>query len=37
MSVVVVADTSPINYLLETGYVELLPRLYGQVILPTRS
>lgn len=35
MSVVVVADTSPINYLLETGYVELLPRLYGQVILPT--
>jgi len=31
---IVVADTSPINYLLETGYIEVLPRLYGQVILP---
>jgi len=35
MSLLVVADTSPINYLLETGYIELLPILYGQVILPT--
>ena len=31
---VVVADTSPINYLLETGYIPVLPRLYGKVILP---
>lgn len=35
MSLVVVADTSPINYLLQTGNVDLLPRLYGQVVLPT--
>lgn len=35
MSLVVVADTSPINYLLETSYIELLPILYGQVILPS--
>lgn len=35
MSLAVVADTSPINYLLETGYIEVLPSLYGKVILPT--
>lgn len=35
MSLVVVADTSPINYLLETGHIDLLPALYGQVILPS--
>ncbi len=35
MSMVVVADTSPINYLMETGYIEVLPSLYGQVLLPT--
>lgn len=34
MKLVVVADTSPINYLLATGYIEVLPNLYGQVILP---
>ena len=31
---VVVSDTSPINYLLVTELIDLLPRLYGQVILP---
>jgi predicted nucleic acid-binding protein len=30
----VVADTSPVNYLLETGYLDLLPKLYRQIILP---
>ena len=35
MRLVVVSDTSPINYLLATGYIELLPNLYGQVILPS--
>ena len=34
MKLAVVADTSPINYLLATGYIEVLPNLYGQVILP---
>jgi predicted nucleic acid-binding protein len=31
---VVVADTSPINYLLLIGEINLLPRLYGEVVLP---
>ena len=26
--------TRPVNYLLVLGYIELLPRLYGQIILP---
>jgi predicted nucleic acid-binding protein len=30
----VIADTSPINYLLLTGYIEILPALFGRVILP---
>jgi predicted nucleic acid-binding protein len=30
----VIADTSPLNYLVLIDAVELLPRLYGQVILP---
>lgn len=33
MSIVIV-DTSPINYLLVMGYAELLPRIYGHIILP---
>lgn len=32
---IVVADTSPINYLLLIGHVDLLPRLYGRVVVPT--
>jgi predicted nucleic acid-binding protein len=31
---VVIADTSPINYLLLIGEIALLPRLYGQVLIP---
>ena len=32
---VVIADTSPINYLLLIGDIAILPRLYGQVLIPT--
>ncbi len=31
---IVVADTSPINYLLLIGKIDLLPRLFGQIIIP---
>jgi hypothetical protein len=31
---VVVADTTPINYLLLIGEIRLLPALYGNVIVP---
>jgi predicted nucleic acid-binding protein len=31
---IVVSDTSPINYLLLIGLIEILPQLYGQVIIP---
>jgi len=30
----VVADTSPINYLVLIGEIDLLPRLYGKVLIP---
>jgi predicted nucleic acid-binding protein len=30
----VVADTSPLNYLVRLGYSELLPDLYGRVLIP---
>jgi predicted nucleic acid-binding protein len=30
----VVADTSPIFYLLSIGQIELLPRLFGKVFVP---
>jgi predicted nucleic acid-binding protein len=33
--VIVVADTSPINYLVLLGQVNVLPKLYGTVLLPT--
>lgn len=32
---IVVSDTSPICYLLLIGEIELLPQLYGQVLIPT--
>ena len=32
---IVVSDTSPVNYLLLIGKIELLPQLLGQVIIPT--
>ena len=35
MSLVVVADSSPINYLMAIGYIELLPNLNSHVILPS--
>jgi predicted nucleic acid-binding protein len=30
----VVTDTSPINYLILTGYVDVLPVLHGEVVVP---
>jgi hypothetical protein len=30
----VIADTSPINYLLLIGYIDILPMLFEKVILP---
>ena len=32
---IVVSDTTPINYLILIGHIDLLHRLYGQVIIPT--
>ncbi len=32
---IVVADTSPIRYLLVIGEIEILPALFGTVIIPT--
>jgi predicted nucleic acid-binding protein len=32
--IVVVADTSPLNYLIQIGYQELLPTLFEQVFVP---
>ncbi len=31
---IVVADTSPLNYLLQIGCIDLLPKLYGRIVLP---
>jgi len=31
---IVVSDTSPLNYLILTGYVHLLEALYGRIIIP---
>ncbi|WAN69854.1 hypothetical protein BJP36_37815 [Moorena producens JHB] len=30
----VIADTSPIQYLYQTNLLDLLPQLYGSVIVP---
>ena len=32
---IVVADTSPVNYLLLIDCIDLLPQLYGQVVVPS--
>jgi predicted nucleic acid-binding protein len=32
--VIVVADTSPLNYLIEIGHDSLLPKLYQRVLIP---
>lgn len=31
---IVVADTSPLNYLVITGYEHLLPKLFGSILIP---
>jgi predicted nucleic acid-binding protein len=31
---IVVADTSPINYLLVIQEIDVLPKMYGQVVVP---
>jgi predicted nucleic acid-binding protein len=33
--VIVVADTSPLNYLIQIGCIDVLQKLYGRVLLPT--
>jgi predicted nucleic acid-binding protein len=33
--VIVLSDTSPINYLVLIGHIETLPALFGQVVIPT--
>ena len=32
---IVVADTSPLNYLIRLGHSDLLPKLYGRVLVPS--
>ena len=31
---IVVADTSPVNYLVLIGHIELLPHFYGRILIP---
>jgi predicted nucleic acid-binding protein len=31
---IVVADTSPLNYIVMTGYVDVLPKLFGSIMVP---
>ena len=31
---IVIADTSPLNYLVLTGYESLLPQLFGSILIP---
>jgi predicted nucleic acid-binding protein len=31
---IVVADTGPINYLIAIAHIELLPKLYGRILVP---
>jgi predicted nucleic acid-binding protein len=30
----VVSDTSPLNYLVQMGYLDILPALYGEIVIP---
>jgi len=34
---IIVADTSPINYLVLIKEIEVLPRLYGKIVIPAGS
>ena len=31
---IVVADTSPLNYLALLGHIEILPKIYAEVVVP---
>ena len=31
---IVLSDTSPINYLVLIGHIDILPTLFGQVVVP---
>lgn len=31
---IIVSNTSPINYLILIGYIDLLPQLFQQIIIP---
>ena len=31
---IVIADTSPINYLVQIGEIEVLPKLYDSILIP---
>jgi len=31
----VIADTSPVNYLILIGHIELLPRLFERIVVPS--
>ncbi len=33
--ILIVADTGPINYLIQIGHIEILPSLVEKVVLPT--
>ena len=35
MLVIVLSDTSPINYLVLVGHIDILPTLFGQVVVPS--
>ncbi len=32
---IVVSDTSPVNYLLAIGQIEVLPKMFGTIIIPS--
>ncbi len=32
----VVCDTSPINYLIRIGEIDLFPKLFGEILMPPR-
>ena len=31
---IVLSDTSPINYLILIGHIDILPTLFGQIVVP---